>query len=314
MKKRLFIGSSSEELAMANIAKEILEPRYDVVIWNDKIWDTSIFRLNQNFLSDLMKATLKFDFGILIGSTDDKVTVRGHELLKPRDNVTFELGLFLGRLGVEKCAFLIEKELDVLSDLQGVSLARYTKGNKEEFISAVNRIAETFDNSSTNSVNFFPSSTLASVYFESFIKPLFEHILLGEGFKSGDEIEMIEKVVILMPKELTNDVNMQFMKMKKRISTKNYSFPFKGRPRNLSVDIGTDNANKVVIDFPTVLGGINHAINNLMPREFNAFSKDYDLILKRELQRFRESLQLLLTRNQANDCISIVTESEYFEE
>lgn len=312
MKKRIFIGSSSEELALATIAKDILEPTYEVVIWNDKIWDTAVFRLNQNFLSDLMKATLKFDYGILIGTTDDKVIMREKVLVKPRDNVTFELGLFLGRLGVDKCAFLIEKELDLLSDLQGISLARYSKGDAAEFASSVKRIAETFENAPTNNVTFFPSSTLASVYFESFIKPLYDYILSDEGFQSKDGKANIDKVVIIMPEVLNDDVNIQFVAMKKMMTTEIFSFPYKGRPRNISVDIGNSSTEKIIVDFPTVLGGINHAIKNLMPSDFNAFSPDYDLILKRELNRFRESLQLLLVRNQADKYITIVTETDYF--
>jgi predicted nucleotide-binding protein len=41
-KKRIFIGSSSEELGLANAAKSILERDFEVTIWNDSVWDTSV--------------------------------------------------------------------------------------------------------------------------------------------------------------------------------------------------------------------------------------------------------------------------------
>src|SRR5258708_21849425 len=102
-KRKIFIGSSSEELPLAELAKAQLSHDFDVTIWNDNLWDTAVFRLNQNFLSDLLKASLQFDFGILLGTTDDKVEYRGKAALQPRDNVLFELGLFIGRLGISKC-------------------------------------------------------------------------------------------------------------------------------------------------------------------------------------------------------------------
>ena len=49
-KKRIFIGSSSEELSLAESAKKILEPEFEVTIWNDNVWDTAVFKINNNFL------------------------------------------------------------------------------------------------------------------------------------------------------------------------------------------------------------------------------------------------------------------------
>ena len=83
IKKRLFIGSSSEELILAEKAKTILATDFDVTIWNEKVWDSSVFKINQNFLSDLLKATLQFDYGILLGTNDDKVEFRGQVMLQP---------------------------------------------------------------------------------------------------------------------------------------------------------------------------------------------------------------------------------------
>lgn len=127
IKRKLFIGSSSEELDLAKKVERILENDFEVTIWNENVWDTAIFKINQNFLADLLKASLQFDFGILIGTMDDRVTYRGKEVLQPRDNVLFELGLFTGRLGTSKCAFLIDKEIKLPSDFNGLTLARFDK-------------------------------------------------------------------------------------------------------------------------------------------------------------------------------------------
>src|SRR5680860_48081 len=156
--KRIFIGSSSEELGTAKIVKAILQHDFEVIIWDEALWNKSVFKLNRNFLSSLLTATLKFDYGILIGSPDDKVDYRGKEMLQARDNVLFELGLFTGRLGLDKCAFLVDDAVMIPSDLGGIKLAMFNKGNLAE---KVEEVKQMFQNSSDVDLNFFPSSTLA---------------------------------------------------------------------------------------------------------------------------------------------------------
>ena len=130
-KKKLFIGSSSEEIKVAKKIKDLLKNDFQVTIWNEELWDKSIFKLNENFFSNLMEASLKYDFGILIGTSDDKVEIRGKEMIQARDNILFELGLFMGRLGKSRCAFLIEQGTKILSDMQGISLAYFEKKMKK---------------------------------------------------------------------------------------------------------------------------------------------------------------------------------------
>ena len=89
-------------------------------------------------------------------------------VLQPRDNVLFELGLFTGRLGTSKCAFLIDKEIKLLSDLTGLSLARFDIKKPESLKNAASQIRDMFLSSNDDEINFFPSATLASVYFREF--------------------------------------------------------------------------------------------------------------------------------------------------
>lgn len=306
MKKRLFIGSSSEELELAKSAKDILEAHFDVTIWNDNVWDTSVFKINQNFLADLLKASLQFDFGILLGTNDDKVIYRGVEVLQPRDNVLFELGLFTGRLGTTKCAFLIDKEIKLLTDFNGLSLARFEKGNTTSFVNAVNQVRDLFLANSDDEINFFPSATLASVYFENFIVPICKSVIQNKGFTTkGQEHFSKCRINIIIPENISTDVNIQFEKLKMKFSTDNESFKYAGRPRNISIDTQVKDGTLEFIDFPTIIAGINHAIANLLPNDFNRFSTDYHKILDRELRRFISTLEKLLTRNDFNEFVAI---------
>lgn len=308
-KKRIFIGSSTEELPLAEIAKKVLSADFDVTIWNDNLWDTAVFRLNQNFLSDLMKASLQFDFGILLGTADDVVQYRGKEFLQPRDNVLFELGLFIGRLGTSKCAFVIDKEIKFPSDFQGITLARFSKKDASTFETALEQVKSVFLSSSETDVNFFPSATLAAVYFENLISPVCRYIAENGGFSVDDKLYSKCKINVIIPERINNDVNIQFEKLKNDMSTKSVSFRYAGRPRNISIDTQTVGDTLEFIDFPTIITGINYAISNLLPNDFTKLSDDYDAILDRELSRFITTLKLLLVKSGNDDIVNIRTVS-----
>ena len=310
IKRKLFIGSSSEELKLAEKAKSILETDFDVTIWNESVWDTSVFKINQNFLADLLKASLQFDFGILLGTNDDKITFRGKEVLQPRDNILFELGLFTGRLGTSKCAFLIDKEIKLLSDFNGLTLANFDKADPGSFVKAVNQIKDLFLSSADDEINFFPSATLASVYFENLISPICRFIIENGGFNSNGTLYTKCKVNVIVPDKINEDVNLQFEKLKASITTENASFKYAGRPRHISIDTQIKNDTLEFIDFPTIITGINHAIANLLPNDFNKLSPDYNSILERELRRFITTLKKLLIRNGFDEMVIVKRETE----
>ncbi len=305
IKKKLFIGSSSEELDIANAVKSVLENDFDITIWDETVWDTSIFKLNQNFLSDLLKASLQFDFGILIGSTDDKVIVRGEEKLQPRDNVIFELGLFTGRLGTSKCAFLIDKNIKLPSDFNGITLARFDRLNPNSLITETKKIKDLFMSTDDDEINFFPSATLAAVYYENLVNPICRYVIENGGIEV-DGKKYAECILnIIVPDTINNDVNLQFQKIKSRFTMKDISINCAGRPRNITIDAQVDGNILNVIDFPTIISGINHAISNLLPQDFNKFTPDYNSILSRELRRFMTTLKKLLIRGGFDEMVVV---------
>jgi hypothetical protein len=64
---------------------------------------------------------------VLVLTPDDWTTSRGERALSPRDNVIFELGLFMGRLGRTR-TFIVHQtgaQVKMPSDLAGVTTAQY---------------------------------------------------------------------------------------------------------------------------------------------------------------------------------------------
>lgn len=304
MKKRLFIGSSSEEIETAKTVQKLLENDFDVVIWNENLWDKSVFKLNSNFLQDLLKAPLKFDFGILIGSPDDKVEVRGKEYLQARDNILFELGLFIGRLGIQRCSFLVHEDVKELSDLSGIFISKF---NYKNLNNKVDEIKRAFLMVEPDTFNFFPSNTLAFGYFENFIKAICSKIV-RDGNLEIDGIKYSNcNFEIIIPNKIDDDINLQFDRIKNKIGVKETVINCSGRDRKFQVNIEKLNSGEIkILDFPTTLTGINYAIKELLPDEFKRNGDEYKNILNRELDKFVHTLENLIKRNSFDSFVNVV--------
>ena len=159
-------------------------------------------------------------------------------------------------------------------------------------------------------INFFPSATLAAVYFENLVSPICRFIIENGGFTSNEILYKKCKVNIIIPDKINDDVNLQFEKLKTSISTENVSFKYAGWPRHINIDTQIKNDTLEFIDFPTIITGINHAIANLLPNDFNKLSPDYSSILDRELRRFITTLKKLLIRHGFDEMVFVKREAE----
>ena len=91
------------------------------------LWNDGVFSLGRTFIESLTSAVARFDFATLVLTPDDEMLVRNDEMLGPRDNIIFELGLFMGRLGRER-TFIVRPAsgpLKIPSDLAGISVATF---------------------------------------------------------------------------------------------------------------------------------------------------------------------------------------------
>jgi len=123
MKPRLFIASSVEGLEVAYAAQENLEHDFEVTVWPQ-----GVFQLSKTALASLIGVLGSFDAAIFVFSPDDVSVVRGTHRPAVRDNVLFELGLFIGKLGPDKCFILKPRtfsDLHFPSDLLGLTPATY---------------------------------------------------------------------------------------------------------------------------------------------------------------------------------------------
>lgn len=123
-KPRLFIVSTVEALGIADDIKLHLDHTdIEVTLWSEP----DAFQAGSFVLESLEQSVKTHDFGLAIMTADDVVISRDVESAAPRDNVIFELGLFMGHLGRERTllAFPRGQESKLASDLQGVTSLTY---------------------------------------------------------------------------------------------------------------------------------------------------------------------------------------------
>lgn len=120
---RVFIISSVEALGVARTIQAAFEhDPFHVEIWTD-----GTFKVTSYTLDALEDEVDRSDFAIAIAHADDITESRNQAWPTPRDNVVFELGLFMGRLG-RKRAILMEprdEKVRLPSDLAGVTTIPY---------------------------------------------------------------------------------------------------------------------------------------------------------------------------------------------
>ena len=94
----VFIICSTEALEIAQFIQLALS--YDNMLVT--VWTDGVFRASEYPLESLMRPVMESDFAIAVIHSDDVVESRAERSMVPRDNVTFELGLFVGQLGKDR--------------------------------------------------------------------------------------------------------------------------------------------------------------------------------------------------------------------
>jgi hypothetical protein len=131
-KPSVFVGSSSEGLEVARAIGFQLEDAGEVTIWNE-----GTFPPSEGYLESLANSLDRFDFAVFVFTPDDAVTMRGETALAPRDNVMFELGLFLSRLGRDR-TFVVRSSqpIKIASDLHGIAVLPYEANRSDRNLRA----------------------------------------------------------------------------------------------------------------------------------------------------------------------------------
>lgn len=136
-KPRLFIASSVESLSVAEAVNVNLDHEFEVTLWKN-----GTFKLSSSAIDDLVEKSSFVDFALFIFAPDDIATIRSRSEHVVRDNVIFEMGLFVGAIGKSRSFILKPRgiEMHLPTDLLGVTPADYDSNRSDDdLVSATNR-------------------------------------------------------------------------------------------------------------------------------------------------------------------------------
>jgi predicted nucleotide-binding protein len=126
-KPRIFIASAAESLDVADAFNVNFDHQAEVTVWKHG------FALSQTTIESLVQMADTVDFAIFIFTPDDVARIRDKEKQVTRDNVIYELGLFTGTLGKDRCFIVKPRDIDLHlpTDLLGLTAADYD-GNRSD--------------------------------------------------------------------------------------------------------------------------------------------------------------------------------------
>ncbi len=309
MKTRVFIGSSTEGLDIAQKVKEyFLSADFECYLWND-----DIFKYNENYLETLLKEANLFDYGILVFTKDDFTTSREKQFDSPRDNVVFEFGLFLGRLGKDNAFILQEENVKLPSDLFGITHATFKYQSKKKCIfnkkmpiddsslkDSLNKLKKQIDGKNhLGMLGMLPSTVLAIGYFENFVKPICESLYANN--------EILEKnncssyiFRIILPKDLDSDIKKKANVFYKEKEFNPIAIGSISRSYPLYIAFDTSCSQAILSDMPTTLNGLDKAIEMYLRKGHIGKSNEQKLLEEKELRNFEKVLCSLI--NEDADC------------
>ena len=297
LKPRVFIGCSSEALATAEIVKDKLKIVADCQLWNEGFLESNI-----SPLESLSEASVLFDFAILLASPDDAQLKREKLELIARDNIIFEFGLYLGKLGKNRAYFIKERNLDLPSDLFGITLDQYKTVSTEpgktldevcnDITRRINSVWETFE------LSFVPSTVLAVGYFENFVSQVCSELIKSEKREANKKNYTDFRLHIAIPDELPDKFQDQILAYLHDKHLQQIAVATDTRPYNFYLDFEQKNETVLELyDIPTTLSGVKKAIEMALRKDHIGKSERERILKKKEMNNFCRTLDHLIKNN-----------------
>ena len=221
----------------------------------------------------------------------------------------FEYGLFLGRVGIDRAYIIKEDTVKIPSDILGVTLLSYTttsnpdgiKIPNQDFEMQLSNLKKKIDEKvALGHLGLLPSTVIAISYFENFIKLLADEIIRqGDKIQIGDKVYKSAKIRIVIPRTLDADMKRQatiyFRKIHFEscpITTVHRSYPIYVE----STSEGNVKDEAIIADMPTILSGIDKAIDMYFRVGHIGKTQEQQLTEERELNNFTRVLSLLISQ------------------
>lgn len=307
MKPKIFIGSSSKGLPIADKVKTYLSVIGDCFVWSEpEIWEP-----NRSSFDNLIRMSNYFDFGVFVATADDLTETNKKLVIEPRDNVILEMALFLGAMGHNKSFLLVENGIKLPTDFDGIYMPRFDI-NKEESLERacktyIEKIAEHF---LLGHLSLYPTTALAIGYYKNFIADLVESVQTAEKLELNGVEYTDFKLKVVIPKDLKGMIREKAHLFYKRNGFSENEMKAKFRKHHLWFQLDPKNAPiAIMYDMPSTLTGIDDAIELILQKNYKGRTKIQGIIEQKELNNFRRVLQMQIDHSPfAQTTVEIIDE------
>jgi hypothetical protein len=285
-----------------------------------EVWDGDVSnQLGDIILDELLLNVSHYDFAILVLSADDLTTSKRKRKESPRDNVIFELGMFMGVRGRRHVFPIIVPgqagDLKVPTDLAGNKVLHLDPdrlANDQGYLSEQVGIVKTaiLARFRQASLSLLPSAALAHGYYHNFLVPVSDHLSAGETrnpegaptYNSSDydfNIYMPANLVDADPKK--RDLTVQRLGLKPfavgRQPSANQPSP---RPYPFFVKPEIENGRTQFVDLPTTIRTSYDIINLALRDGLGEKEELRTLMGDQERLNFAKAINLLLRGPEAS--------------
>lgn len=136
-RKKIFIVHGRDKTPALELAR-LIEKRYPI----DTIFLEEKAHQGRTLIEKLEDYS-NVDFAIITITPDDLGALKGEKLKeRGRQNVIFELGQFIGKIGRKKVCLLLMGDIEIPSGLQGIGYCRFRDSAKECFVDVENELRD----------------------------------------------------------------------------------------------------------------------------------------------------------------------------
>ena len=307
LKPKIFIGSSTFGVPVAEKAKTNLSVIGDCFIWSElNIWEP-----NRGTFENLVRMVSYFDFGVFIATADDLTLTNDKIVIEPRDNVILEMALFCGAMGQDKSFLLVEDGVKLPTDFNGIYMPRFKKNDDSTIKSACNEYASKIgEHYRFGHLSLYPTTALAIGYYKNFIAGLVESAQEAKALKIEGVRYSDFKLKVVIPKDLKGMIKEKATQFYKRNNLVSNSLKTKYRLFPMWFMFDPSKAPQALLyDMPTTLTGIDDSIEMILQKGFQGRTKLQAVIEQRELNNFRRVLQMQIDKSPfAQEAVEIIDE------
>ncbi len=308
LRPKMFIGSSTPGIPIAEQVKDAFSKYADCTIWNE----TGVWEPNRSTFDNLMGMVNYFDFGVFVATADDLTLKGGKMIIEARDNVILEMTLFLGGLGRDKSFLLVEKGTDLPTDFNGIYQPRFVKGDSDSINKACAELYEKVEEYyKTGHLSLYPTTALAIAYYKNFVAGIVEAAQNPEP-NTIDDVKFTDfKLKVVVPNDLHGNIREKAdLFYKKHGLTGGQLNNTKFRPYPTWFQYDKANApTAIMYDMPSTLTGVDEAISLILRKGHTGRTKLQEIIEQRELNNFKRVLQIQIDASPyAKKVVEIVDE------